>query len=263
MFDGVLLGRGMMRFISHSDGLGVDGFRNGLLEMVNTKKVPAWLVFATENFLDIQHILKDDISRGSQELQWTYSIIRHRLQQHLDALGPLAALDRSDNEDCERFERYRDVLFTESFQVFQTHFILHPVGAGLREFFTIAWLRQIGVACLSSSDVVAAAHLYQVAQIQSQYATWPDTEFVIETHTSEHIFFGGPPITFEQCCLKYALALEFSVQNHNALMSMPKPPVMSGHGRRLLSAGGTPFTNLLYSRGNQSRHVTSKEQQKI
>jgi hypothetical protein len=127
-----------MGFISRSDGLGVDGFRNGLMEMMITKKVSAWLVSATQNFLDIQHILKDDVSRGFQELQSTYSIIRHRLQQHLDALGPLAALDWSDNEDFERCKIYRDVLFPENFQVFQTHFILHPLGAGPREFFTDA-----------------------------------------------------------------------------------------------------------------------------
>jgi hypothetical protein len=75
---------------------------------------------------------------------------------------------------------------------------------------------------MGGSDVFAAAYLYQVAQLQSLCATWPDMEFVMETHRSEHIFFGGRPITFEQCCLKYELVLGFSIQNHNALMSMPK-----------------------------------------
>jgi hypothetical protein len=68
-----------MGFISRSDGLGVGGFRNGPVEMMITKQVSASLVSATQNFLDIQYILKDDVSKGFQELQSTYSIIRHRL----------------------------------------------------------------------------------------------------------------------------------------------------------------------------------------
>ncbi|KAF7509991.1 hypothetical protein GJ744_007305 [Endocarpon pusillum] len=68
-FDALLLSIGMGTFKNQFDNIGVDQFRTGLVEMLQTKVVPAWLVFATQNFLDIQHILKQDVFQRLAGLQ--------------------------------------------------------------------------------------------------------------------------------------------------------------------------------------------------
>jgi hypothetical protein len=65
--DEALLSSCLTTFHDKAHGSGGDAFRMGVKEMLVTKVVPAWLVLATQNFLDIHHIFKGDISRGSHE----------------------------------------------------------------------------------------------------------------------------------------------------------------------------------------------------
>lgn len=74
-------------FKNQRDKNGVYQFRNGRVDTLNTKMIPAWLVFANQNFLDIQHILKHDVSRGWQGLKLTFASILSRVQKHINCLA--------------------------------------------------------------------------------------------------------------------------------------------------------------------------------
>jgi hypothetical protein len=69
MINEALLSFCLTTFQTQANSAGVDAFRIGVKEMMVTKVVPAWLVLATQNFLEIQSIFKGDISRGSHEVQ--------------------------------------------------------------------------------------------------------------------------------------------------------------------------------------------------
>ena len=247
-FDALLLGIAMGTFKNQFDNIGVDPFRNGLVEMLHTKMVPAWLVFATQNFLDIQHILKQDVSRGWQDFKSTFAMLRDRVQQHINHLKPLAAQDTVESRDYEGFEFGRKTFFEDEVQDLQTVFLLHPVGAGLREFFTVTWFRHIGMYSPNTSDVIAMAHLYHVSQLQSQCATWSDMEFVIGTQTPEHVFLGGRPPTFEQCWRKVELSLGYSMRNS---LSMEGTPIRCRNTIRMLDPDDLPITSLFFARGTR------------
>jgi hypothetical protein len=86
MINEALLSFCLMTFQNQANGADVDAFRIVVKKMMVTKVVSAWLVLATQNFLDIQHIFKGDISRGSHQLQQTHGIIHLRLKEHIEEL---------------------------------------------------------------------------------------------------------------------------------------------------------------------------------
>ncbi len=249
IFNGVLLGIAMNTFKNQFDNVGVDQFREGLFETLHTKMIPAWLVFATQNFLDIQHILKQDVIRGRQDFNLTFAIIRDRVQQHINHLEPLAAQNTLEGRDFRAFEYCRLRFFGHKVQDLQTVFLLNPVGAGLREFFTIAWSRNMGTYSPNSSDVIAMAHLYHVSRLQSQCATWTDMEFVIGVQTPEHVFLGGRPLTFEQCWRKAELSWGLSMRNYLSTSATPNPIIRPGSNLRMLDQDDIPVTNIFFARG--------------
>lgn len=61
-----------------------DEFMRGVREMDKTNKVPFSLVFAAQTFLDIHHLLRADVSRGSQSLQNEIKHLTQTLKDHLD-----------------------------------------------------------------------------------------------------------------------------------------------------------------------------------
>lgn len=261
-FNRLLLGLGMMSFTNQPEDIGVDGFREGLNDMTFTKKVPAWLVFAAQNFLDIHHILKGDISRGLHELESTCAGIRYKIQQHIDALGQLAQPSILDEQDGRWLKTYREKFFGDDCKDFGAVFAMHPLGAGLRLFFAVSWFRRSGADCRNSADIVAMAQLYQAAQLQSNCVKWPDMEFILTSQTPEYIFFGGRPTTYKQSCLKTELAAGYSIRNKNLILTMPEDPILSRNGHRLLTLDDTPFTTAFWARGWNRIQALLKEQQR-
>lgn len=247
--NALLLGIGLRTFDGPTDELALNGFRSGLREMAQTKVIPAWLVFAAQNYLDIQHILKENTGRGVKELQTTCEITSRRVHQHVDFLEPLASLNGTDGDDPEWLRMYHRSFFSGTLFASQVMFYFHPIGAGLREFLTAAWLGQSSVERVANADIVGMAHLYHAAQLQTQSATWADMEFVIGTQTPEHMFFGGRPASFEQCCLKAELALGISIRNTDVLSSSPEDPILRSARRvQLLETHDIPFANILCAR---------------
>ncbi|EQB44956.1 hypothetical protein CGLO_16239 [Colletotrichum gloeosporioides Cg-14] len=61
-----------------------DEFLRGMREMEDTKKIPFYLVFAAQTYLDIHHILRDDVERGFFQMSNETNIMRNNLKSHLE-----------------------------------------------------------------------------------------------------------------------------------------------------------------------------------
>jgi len=259
MIDEALLSSCLTTFHDQAHGSGGDAFRMGVKEMMVTKVIPAWLVLATQNFLDIHHIFKGDISRGSHEFQQTREVIRTRLDQHIEELEKNPGVKSWDDCDRNSLDKYRNSFFADDAKDVPTLFALNPVGAGLREFFTVSYYRWKGVETVNSMDTMGMAHLYHAAQLESRCASWPDMDFVVHAQTAEIIFWGGLPTNFEQCCLKAHLAIGGSIQSHSTTDRTKSPVRRRGkfQSNRLLVANDIPFTTILSTRslGSQPRDV--------
>lgn len=66
--------------------------------------------------------------------------------------------------------------------------------------------------------------------------------FVIATQTPEHVFLGGRPDTFEQCCSKIELVFGYSLKNKHPMGMQPDPLIR--HTIRTLNPGDIPFANI-------------------
>ena len=47
----------------------LDELTDGLMTMFDTKRVPLWLMYATETFLDINYTLRKDVTRALTDLR--------------------------------------------------------------------------------------------------------------------------------------------------------------------------------------------------
>lgn len=63
--------------------LSEDELMRGIRQMAPEKVIPLWLVFATQSFLDTQHVLSRDVHRGYTDLQRTATSIRASMTQNL------------------------------------------------------------------------------------------------------------------------------------------------------------------------------------
>jgi hypothetical protein len=222
--------------------------------------VPVWLVFATQNSLDVHHILEEDISRGLQEVLSTYAKINHRVKSCHHSVASVPGMDGWDDNNHESSHDHPKTTSVDNEEYLDSVLALYPFAAGLRELHIIATYRRMGVESGASCDVVVMAHLYNSAQIQSQCASWRDMEFVIGTQTTQHIFLGGRPTTFEQCFLKAELAMGLSVQsirstNMNDLQTSLR--ASDGSSPRRLTMDDMPVTNIVALRSIEAnvRHV--------
>ena len=73
----------LMAMITSGWVLSEDELTRGVRQMAPGKAMPLWLVFAAQCFLDIQHVLGQDVARGHTELQQTGNAIRASIQQNL------------------------------------------------------------------------------------------------------------------------------------------------------------------------------------
>lgn len=71
-----------LRALAMNQPLAEDELIRGIREMTPGKKVPLWLVFAAQNFLDIQHVMGDDAPRALTELQSGAALIEASLTQN-------------------------------------------------------------------------------------------------------------------------------------------------------------------------------------
>ncbi len=64
--------------------LGQDELTKGLRDMCRTKKTSAWLCFATQVFLDINHPLRLQVNSGLQEFKVDGDVARRLLNKTLE-----------------------------------------------------------------------------------------------------------------------------------------------------------------------------------
>ena len=98
----------VMTMISSKSPLAEDELIRGFRNMAPGKNIPLWLVFATQCFLDAQHILKKDVVRPHAQLLQTANAISASVNQNLKFHQSLRA---------ENWPRTNDFQFKETLRV--------------------------------------------------------------------------------------------------------------------------------------------------
>lgn len=220
-----------MMAIGNVDPVGQDELTKGMKEMCRTKKASTWLLFATQVFLDINHLLRLQVNRGLQELRVSGEEAKKSLKNALKftAGTKLDNWAASNNHMISNTisqidewiigdvisETKRRLLGSrkydlggepEPFHLFKRH----PLLCGMISFaLTTVTVREIGTTIVEAwGSILYTAYLYKALRQESALdVSWPDMETFISIHTPEKLFVGGCPTTLEESVKKYYLMM--------------------------------------------------------
>lgn len=245
-----------------------DELTRGLGQMVLTKNIPIWLVFATAVFLDVHHILREKVELGFQELQARTSVAKSQLDRYFELSRGLRKPDTWPKDNEKVFEQISDemskfiltdVVFpfkatqyksfrqpapdeSERFYLYKRH----PILCGIQAFAVLLEIQQAGITLNNAvGTVIYPAHFYNaLKQNDPSCASWPMIDEVIALHGAERIFVGGRPTTMNECFKHICLMLGYSPAQFAKNRRNPKA-VASKNGPRGLKET-SPITKLFY-----------------
>ncbi|KAL1873478.1 hypothetical protein Daus18300_003841 [Diaporthe australafricana] len=189
-----------------------DALLRGMREMDEKHKVPFSLVFAAQVYLDIHHLLRDQVGRGMQEMAHQTNIMRNDLKSHLDFHKNLKiktwsiANDKilintekmiawlgEDPVHQVKVREYRKMGLPLSPDV-QKYYLLtqSPVMAGLVLYHYRSLTYEIGITVANAWGSIAYSHhLYNALQKEGlMQVSWQDMD-IITAHLGESSFYMG------------------------------------------------------------------------
>ncbi|MCJ1231126.1 hypothetical protein MMC12_007802 [Toensbergia leucococca] len=209
--------------LSLTDGFPMDDqLTDGLHEAFKTSKIEIWVVFGLQIFLDIHHILREDLYRGFQELRVTASRIKHIVHGYFHFLPELPSIKWP-------FEKDRLLYFVELIDLWISRDVLllkrkagymarpgkpyhllsqHPMMCGIMMFSLELKMQQAGMEYANNSFfIMTTVHLYNTLW-QNGFLSirWDDMDELIATIGIDHLFQGEVPATPEACIARYLLA---------------------------------------------------------
>ena len=219
---------------------GEDEITRGLGDMYRTKKPTLWLCFATQIFLDIHHVLRDEVGKAHIELQAAGRTAKSLLEQtHSTAARPRVWPRLNDVLFRNTLVYVQEWIMDDALDRMRRHYyksaycrgggvepyclmLQHPLLCGLTKFSLMMLMRETGIAVsMAWGSILCVAHLYNtLRQLGLLKAEWPAIETFISIHTPETLFVGGLPTTLEDSVKKYHLMMgvapEFFAKDRNA-----------------------------------------------
>ena len=233
--------------------LAEDELGKGLRKLQLTGNIPTWLVFALQSFLDIHHILRDEVDRPFIDTKAVCRSIRDKMQFYLDEV-PCLPDDTHDTCFRRSMRVYIDVinqLFSHrgGSGIHDDLFALHPLWCGLLEFFLLTQYHYYGIREVDVRGIlIATMHLYRAMQTHCINApVWSDLDVVLGIHGSE-VLIANRNTTLQQCRQRLGAAmgviglLSEQERNKSGLR-------LSRSGRKRLGFGSTPVSNIFEPRG--------------
>ncbi|KAL4803818.1 hypothetical protein BDV18DRAFT_144489 [Aspergillus unguis] len=202
-----------------------DEFTRGLRNLFRTKKLPIWLVFAAQVFLDIQHQLRDQIERPFKDLNACASNIENSIRLNLDFHAKLRIVnwpERNDDmlsvflnqiddwihEDFTKPLKRRPNLWNpdEEFKLLKWH----PLLCGTLMYYFKAQFQEVGRTFAGAwGSIMYSAHLYNALRHEKLiHGNWDDMDIIISLH--DGIFIGDPPRNPEGYLKQFNLATGLS-----------------------------------------------------
>jgi hypothetical protein len=203
-----------------------DELTRGLRLMFNSHQIPLWLVFATQIFLDIHHLLRQDIARGHAELYQSAKAINGSIEQNLafhtslrvdtwpasndlvlkNIQGQLDAWVAKDQIQLAKQKIGHSA--GEPFKLLKQH----PLFCGLLMYGFKALFQEVGIAFSGAwGSIMYSGHLYHAVRNEKFLnKQWRDMELVTFLQGPEHFFVGDEPRTAEEYLKKFCLSMGYS-----------------------------------------------------
>ena len=227
----------------------------GLIDFIETKKIPVWLTFATQILLDVHHGLRHTNSKAFNDERLlglrTKKTIEEYWELNKTFKNKPKFWPKQGEESIKGFHDATQAWITDDaiyqFKKYslpkniqrnlqlaggiEKHFLLksHGILCGLIAFNLTLNMRHTGLALINQwYDVVQLAYLYNLAQKTGVCnIRWPDMDVFIELHGAEHMFIGGRPETATESIEKLRIATgisnpsDFARGSRNTTMRSP------------------------------------------
>ncbi|KEQ58310.1 uncharacterized protein M437DRAFT_59780 [Aureobasidium melanogenum CBS 110374] len=233
-----------------------DELIRGVRQMAPGKKIPLWLTFAFQNFLDIQHVMGSEASRAVVELQTAAEDIETSLKQNSEFHKNLhtKTWDAHNDRALDSIQNVIDTWIKQDNvkKIIERSLLRNPTIAAqisgepfelLRQYpslcgiwlFSLRYLMQgAGMTlCNSWSSVIYAAHLYNaVRQEKLVKGIWKDMELALLFQGTDKIFIGDRPKKPEDYLKRLKLCIGVSVTSlaRNARKTTPKASQKGARG---------------------------------
>ena len=194
----------------------------GLRQLKQTNEQPFWLTFGLQVYIDLRHILEEDVDRGFQDLYREAQLIKTSVNRVLTfhrEIGIEGFADKTLEKVSDLITMWtqRDqgcVILGQRTQYMPAFYHLErdPLWCGmlLYNFRMVAHEGAILNANFSIF-ILATAHLYSsLRQTGNLPCEWPDVERIISMHRPENLFVGDRPTTFANSFKNFNLAIGMS-----------------------------------------------------
>lgn len=235
-----------------------DEFLRGIREMVNTKEVPFYLLFAAQIFLDIHHTIRGHAKEGFTTLVEQLKFMDGELDKHFEFHQDLKNDNWPASQDhvLRQFQaQIKDILadpvYNMRLKMYSKMGIqipssmkpnrmlaMSPVLSGLMLYHFRAEIYNVGIELANAwGSITCAAHLYHaVRQEEAMKVSWLDMHVVRSLLGISNFFVGGPPQNPEEYLRRFMLQIGISaaaVTNNRRR----RAPLASKSGSRMINKG--------------------------
>ncbi|KAL8243570.1 hypothetical protein R6Q59_009828 [Mikania micrantha] len=222
----------------------IDELTRGLVDMRKTKKVPIWLAFAAQIFLDIKNATRTCGDKAFSDLRMTGLRTKKIIDDHFKAHEKLPDAEeihwpkqnnqvlREVKTTIEMFIEKdwflscmkKDIMRTDATVADYALYKSHPVLCGVLVFHLNIRMQELGLILMNAWGTgLYAAYMYNAIQQDASEidVTWPDMDKLIELHSEEHLFYGPRPVDHEDSFKKICLATGMSASAFAGGSKMP------------------------------------------
>lgn len=253
-----------------------------LSTMFQTKQVTLPLVFATTLFLDIHHILRDQVDLGFKKLADAADFARNNINMNLDfhkdiqmdtwpkrnddALQQFVGfVQRWVQEDRQRkiAERAGRVNIPQPYHLFRKH----PWSCGLWKYYIQMRHHEISITFANAwGGIMSCAHLYNAVQNENMLPEkWKDMDVATSLQGRNVVFIGEAPKDPDDCLKRFAIAMGASAVNMAKSKRKKKGLVLSKRGPQGLKELGAVLQMFKgrYCNMNGCRDLRAEDVEKI
>ncbi|KIV82571.1 hypothetical protein PV11_04672 [Exophiala sideris] len=255
-------------------GMGIPGddeLTRGFCQVSETGKLPLWFVFASQIFLDVHHILREEVERGYEILfvvsrrlaksiidnfKYQEEVLHQELPSHIDTgfaglLKYIEAHSQLDPIDDFRTRFVDHMPQLSVLNVEKNHMLkMHPILCGLKVFTIRAKYRELSLQLANSQPhILACAHLHNALYREGLvYDQWKDMTYFMTSQDRDCLFAGNPPTEAIDYHSRYSLAvLGHSASNYARNRRTPANIAMSATGSRNIKPQ-TPLLDMFVDR---------------
>ncbi|KAL8705806.1 MAG: hypothetical protein Q9201_001093 [Fulgogasparrea decipioides] len=207
-----------------------DNLIRGIREMAPGRDIPLSHLLATQIFLDIYHVLEDDLGRGQADLTRTATAMKATIEANFDFHSSLRTTTWPKENDAlmrDLLEYIDSAILQDTMTEISTKWRMdsglpnaepfrllrrYPLYCGLSLFNLKVRFQELSIAFANAwPSVISTAHLYNAVRKERLLNTeWKDLELVIKLQGAEALFVGGRPNSVKEYYKRYLLSIGIS-----------------------------------------------------